>query len=707
MGVKFEDMSKDELAGALDEALDASKKEAEAAQQLVHELQVHQIELEMQNRELREAQEALEESRSRYADLFDLAPVGYLTLDRAGKMCEVNLTAARMLGLDRAVLVGRAFQSHVKTGDRDTLRRYLHECFFNKGLASGELTLVAPSRPETAVHVVTMPLPDSMGEVSTCKMTLTNITRLKESEAALRFLAEASEALSSSLDYVRAVGSLAKLAVPGFADICYVDLLEEDSSVRRLEPAVATSDRKKQDELAKAVSGTVVDPDGSSLQARVLRTAAPLIVSGTQLVTASEVALGASSVIVVPLVARGRTLGTLTFVQCSARAYSDRQLALAVDVARRAALAIDNARLYEAAQHAIRAREDLLAVVSHDLRNPLSSIVFAAAILLESAPQAERRKSRKQIEAIRRGAERMERMIGDLLDMSSIDAGHLSIDRDEHEVRDLLKDVGEALGPSAHDRGIRFDLEPFPESVRVECDRDRVLQIFTNLIENAVKFTPAGGSIAIQAEPSGSEVRFAVRDTGPGIAKEQRRRLFDRYWRANERSKAGRGLGLYIARGIVEAQGGRMWVESQVGVGSTFYFTLPVADGQRARELKGAGVALVVDDEEHCRTNLRALLEARGFEVVECTHGAEAIEYLRSNRPRPKFIFLDLDMPAMTGEAVLGAVKSDPALADIPVFLVSSRHDLATEAAALGARGYLGKPVRKERLLSVLSGELN
>jgi signal transduction histidine kinase/CheY-like chemotaxis protein len=422
-----------------------------------------------------------------------------------------------------------------------------------------------------------------------------------------------------------------------------------------------------------------------------------------------EGALGARSIMVVPLVARGRTLGVLTFVICDlTRRYTERDLPLVQDVARRAAMAIDNARLYEAAQRAIGAREDLLAVVSHDLRNPLSSIVFAAALLLESAPQAERRAGRKQIEAIRRGAARMERMIGDLLDMSSIDAGHLSIDRGNHEVAGILEEVAEGLGGHARDRGISFSVEPFAERLCVSCDRDRVLQIFTNLIDNAVKFTAAGGSISVRGEPGPTEVRFAVRDTGAGIPKEQRRRLFDRYWRANERSKAGRGLGLYIARGIVEAQRGRIWVESRVGAGSTFFFTLPRAGAPEAREhASGDGIALVVDDEAHCRSVLRGLLEGRGFEVVECRDGLEALAYLHGEGPRPKLIFLDLEMPAMDGGTLLTEIKNDPSLAAIPVYIVSSRHDLATEAAALGARGYIGKPVRKDRLVSVLSGEVN
>ncbi len=185
--------------------------------------------------------------------------------------------------------------------------------------------------------------------------------------------------------------------------------------------------------------------------------------------------------------------------------------------------------------------------------------------------------ARKQIDGIRRSAERMTGLIQDLLDVASIEAGHVSIEPQQLVIIPLVKEAIEALEPLATTKALRLEVDIAPDVSTVFADAARLHQILANLLSNAIKFTPGGGSITVCAERQGDFVRFAVSDTGPGIPEDELPHLFDRFWQAQRTAGLGTGLGLFISRGLVETQGGRLCVESTIGRGTTFYFTLPVA----------------------------------------------------------------------------------------------------------------------------------
>ncbi len=258
--------------------------------------------------------------------------------------------------------------------------------------------------------------------------------------------------------------------------------------------------------------------------------------------------------------------------------FDEADKAILTQLAQLAAVALENARLFRAAQDATRARDDLVAIVSHDLRNPVHTISMAASFLLEIAPANDRRvQARRQLEVIQRSATRANRLIQDLLDVAKIQAGGLAVDPVAVEVRTLVSEVMDSattLAGAAQIKVISDFTDPLPS---VASDRERVLQVFTNLIGNAIKFTPKGGQITIRATQDNSEVRFTIADTGPGIPREHLDHVFDRYWQAKSTAKLGTGLGLSIAKGIVEAHGGRIWAESPPGRGAEFNFTLPIA----------------------------------------------------------------------------------------------------------------------------------
>ncbi len=227
------------------------------------------------------------------------------------------------------------------------------------------------------------------------------------------------------------------------------------------------------------------------------------------------------------------------------------------------------------AEAAVATREELLAIVSHDLRNPLGSIVFNAALLQRATIDGEEGEGvHKSAQTILRSADRMTRLIADLLDLAQIQAGKLAVEQMPQDAEGLVRDCVEMLRPLAATRDLKGTASA---GLRVRCDRERVLQILSNLVGNAIKFTPEEGSIFIEAQDTGHEVRFSVRDTGQGISEEELPRVFDRFWQAQKKNRAGIGLGLSIAKGLVEAQGGRLYVESKLGAGTTFFFTLPLA----------------------------------------------------------------------------------------------------------------------------------
>jgi signal transduction histidine kinase len=257
------------------------------------------------------------------------------------------------------------------------------------------------------------------------------------------------------------------------------------------------------------------------------------------------------------------------------RRYAPEDLVLVEELARRAALAVENARLFHEAQRATRARDEMLGVVAHDLRNPLNTIVMGASTILELLPETSPL-LRNHAQIVRRAADRMNRLIQDLLDVKRVEAGRLVVDPRPVTVALLVDEALEMLRPLAAAASLELLTDVAPDLPRVRADSGRMLQVFSNLVGNAIKFTPPGGRITIGVTRIDPEVRLEIADTGPGIPAEQLPHVFGQFWQGHRGDRRGIGLGLAIAKGIVEAHGGRIWVESQIGEGSRFYFTLPI-----------------------------------------------------------------------------------------------------------------------------------
>lgn len=400
------------------------------------------------------------------------------------------------------------------------------------------------------------------------------------SREALRFLTRAGRVLSRSLDPDQTLERLVRLAVPRVACFAIIDLARDDGWIERV--AFRHIDSAKAPLLERPEPFRPRD-HGLLPIAQVIEEGKPLLMerverdwTGGDEVLERLRRLGGHSLIIVPLVVRGETRGALTFGSTRTdRYYRQPDLSLARELARSAGLALDNARLYRQAEQAIASRDDVLAVVSHDLRNPVNRVRLAAEMLLEA--DLVREEGRSMIGIVTRAADEMTRLIGDLLDVARIESGTLSIETAPIALTDLLDRLEESHAAAAREAGVDWRVERPPPQLSVEGDEGRLLQALGNLVANALKFTPEAGEVHVEVARTADTVRIGVCDTGPGMEEAQLAHIFDRFWQGRSGDRRGAGLGLAIARGIAEAHSGRLWLESEVGRGTDAWLELPVA----------------------------------------------------------------------------------------------------------------------------------
>jgi PAS domain S-box-containing protein len=424
----------------------------------------------------------------------------------------------------------------------------------------------------------------TIGAEKVLTVAIRDITERKRVEREQRFLAEVGPVLASSLDYQETLSTIASLAVREIADLCIVEVVEADERVRRIKVASRDPSRNW---LCELLTRIPLDRSRPHLMSEVQETRRAALLQSPTEETIAALAQGEEhhralraaeirSMVAVPLVAHGRLLGLMAFVSSSpSRLYGESDVRMAEELAQRAALSVENARLYDEARRATQARDDVLGIIAHDLRNPLNSVLMQANLLRSGGAEPGQR-ARKSADVIERAVRRMDRLIQDLLDVSRMDAGRLSVEAARVDARLIISDCVEAQRTLASSASLELQLDVASSLPEVWADRDRLLQILENLIGNAVKFTRPGGRIVLGAAPREGEVWFWVSDTGSGIAADDVPHLFDRFWQGRKAGRHGAGLGLPIVKGLVEAHGGRIWVESTPGRGSTFFFSLPL-----------------------------------------------------------------------------------------------------------------------------------
>jgi signal transduction histidine kinase/CheY-like chemotaxis protein len=376
------------------------------------------------------------------------------------------------------------------------------------------------------------------------------------------------------------------------------------------------------------------------------------------------------------------------------RVYSVAERELAELLALRAAAALARQMEMDALRAGIRAREDVLGIVAHDLRNPINVIALAASTLLQRLPDAS---SRRPVERIARGAQRADRLIQGLLEIDAIEGGRFSISTATVETANMILAAIESQQSLAADASIIISTDISPELPPIEADEERILEVLENLVGNAIKFTSPGGSVTVGASARASEILFWVKDSGVGIAPEALPHLFDRFWQARKKDRRGTGLGLTICKAIVEAHGGRIWPETKAGQGTSMFFTVPaIARPRKADGLPAANI-LLVDDRPENLLSLKAILERPEYRLVTATSGEEALSI--ALRETFAVALLDIAMPGMNGLDVAVHLKDLERCRDIPIIFVTAFGDDPQEihrAYSAGGADYLVKPLDPE-----------
>lgn len=558
--------------------------------------------------------------------------------------------------------------------------------------------------------------------------TATDIHGQKRAEESSRYLAEASAALARVVDYESTLQQVANLAVPYFADWAAVDVTADGGGFRRL--AVAHQDPAKVRLAHELMRDYPPDPQAPMGVPAVFRTGKPefvgeitddMLVQGAQDDRHRRLvrSLGLKSYLCVPLVVAGNPLAVLTFVTAeSGRTYTEADLALATDLAHRAAVAVENTRLYQALRDADRRKDEFLATLAHELRNPLAPIRNSLQVL--KMPGVDAGTAGRSRDMMERQVHHLVRLVDDLLDVSRVMRGKIELRRERVDLATVVGRAVETAQPLVDGQGHRLSVSLPPEPLSLDADPVRLAQVVGNLLTNAAKYTEPGGRIEVNAGRAGDTAVLRVRDTGIGIATAMLPRIFELFVQADHaatKAQGGLGIGLTLVRNLVEMHGGTVEARSDgLGRGSEFVIRLPLADA-KSRPVAPAAAAganggpgvrgrrvLVVDDNRDAADSLAALLRLQGHAARIAYDGpaglAAAAEFA------PDVVLLDLGMPGMDGYEVARRIRAAPGLRGVALAALTGwgQPEDRRRTAAAGFDHHLVKPVEPAALEKLLAG---
>jgi PAS domain S-box-containing protein len=679
------DISQQKRADELADAVKALKAVEES-------LRGKQRELEAKNLALQEAKRRVESYRDRYVDLYDQAPLGYVTLDGDGYIQEINLAGAALLGRSRAELTGCLFADHVAAADKSAFLEHVRECCHERRALTAEIDLLDHLGRTITAQIHSVPIDSEGIDDKFSKTAITDITERKRAEEAMR----ASESRYRSLF---------ENMLDGFI---YCQILFDDRWETRdilLLAVNAAFGRLTGLENVAGKKATEIIPE-------IKRTNPELFVN------CGRVALtGRPETFEVDFTPLGK------WFELSVYRQADRHVVVIFDdITERKHLHESLVRHALDAEAANKSKSQFLANISHELRTPMNAILGMIDVALLKANDAT---VVDCLQTARGSADLLLTLLDDLLDTAKIESGKLELEAAPFSLRRMLDQVAAILAVRTGEKGLRLlcrVADPTPDMV--VGDRTRLQQVLLNLAGNAVKFTQHGEiEISLRALPSSSEaertvnLEFAVRDTGAGIAPPHLERLFQPFVQADAsmtRRFGGTGLGLAISKNLVELMGGRIWAESVPGRGSTFYFTarLPVTDQLAGDSRASAAVStaapsplriLVVEDNPANQKLAVYFLQNRGHKVELAGDGQEAINLTRHNRY--DVVLMDVQMPNMSGlDATITIRKRESGGRRVPI-IATTAHATKSDrerCLAAGMDAYISKPIRREELIELV-----
>jgi signal transduction histidine kinase/ActR/RegA family two-component response regulator len=525
----------------------------------------------------------------------------------------------------------------------------------------------------------------------------------------LEALREVGEVVNSSLDVANVLATIAKHAVRISAtdggSIMEYDEDEQCFLVRSVYQTAAS--------VIERLRHTRIHLD-ETLVGRAAKLGRPLAVPDLSAVErdphlAVLYDAGWRSLVAVPMLREGQIVGSLVVRRMRPGEFAEETLTLLEMFADQSALALLNAQLYRELKQrsaelevASRHKSEFLASMSHELRTPLNAVLGFSEVLLERMFGDLNERQEEYLRDIHGSGKHLLELLNEILDLSKVEAGRMELEYSTFPLRRVLDNTASMLRERAAAHGIELHVEVGPGIDQVYADELRLKQVVLNLATNAVKFTGDDGAVVIRATRSGAEVHIAVTDTGRGVPPEDRERIFESFQQGGRgpSQEEGTGLGLTLSRRIVELLGGRMWLDSEVGVGSTFGFSLRSRESETGRDTaRTVGDVVVIEDDRPSLDLITAYLSGAALRVTVAGDGQSGLDAVR--RVRPAAVLLDIRLPGIDGWAVLQALKAEAQTRDIPVIIVSIVDERA-RGTKLGAAAYLVKPVSRDALLQAL-----
>ena len=652
-----------------------------------------------------------EEKLALYREIFAHSSEAIAIIGLDGEYVEQNAAHRRLVGYEDEELTDRTPAIHLgQEAYRDVLRVLAEEGIYRKDVVS-----ISKSGEPLDLELSAFAVLDESGRPRCFVGIKRDIRARKRTEETLQFLAGASAALDRSLEYDETVRRLASLSVPRLADWVLLEVLDESgvlrpASVLHRDPAFEKTIVRLLEVLAAPARAEGARRVPSM---PVRRTRATEILGE---VTAADPRtgpllqrLGLKAALAVPLRARGRVLGLLTLVS-SGRLYEERDLALAEDFANRGSMALDNARLYREAQESDRRKEEFLAVLAHELRNPLTPLLTCLELMRTG--EADAASLVRWREIMERQVRNLTRLVDDLLDVSRVTRGKIELRKEGVELATVVDRAVEVVRPLIQSRSIRLDVT-IGKGLTLQADPLRLEQILANLLHNAVKYTPEGGHVSVHGAREGRTISLRVEDDGLGIDPDLLPRLFELFMQGS-RTSGGLGIGLTLVRTLVELHGGTVRASSAgSGTGSQFEVRLPVGTAEASDSpaiVKASAPRsgtmrriLVVDDNEDAAGLLGEVLRMRGHDV-HLAHDAAAAVAL-AGATVPEIVLLDLGLPDQDGFEVAARLRNEVGLRDCLLVAVTGygqEHHRA-RSAEMGFSHHVVKPIDLDQLDRILA----